>query len=360
MHIVLTILAFIAMLAITVAIHEGGHFVTAKLFKVHVHEFSIGMGPKLFQKKRKETTYSIRLLPVGGFVSMAGESVNSNIEADKDVPEEHKFCNQKYWKKLIILVAGVFMNFVLATILLSTVVLVNGKYSAPVTSVIESVSDDGGAKLAGLKPGDRITHITNNNGSDFSVSDILDIQMSNFSVEEGDILTITYERDGVTKTTTLVPTYNEDTKSYILGVVCASQEEHDVKWYTAPYYGIRYAIDNLVNTVKSFKILGANNGLKALSGPVGIAHITGSAVSSGILPYIYLIAIVNISIGFVNLLPLPVLDGGQVVLETIQRLARKRIPEKVTVLVSAATWIVLILLMLVITYNDIGNIITQT
>ena len=154
-----TILAFILLIGIIVFIHEFGHFITAKKFGVFVHEFSLGMGPLLYSKQGKETKYSLRLLPIGGFVSMAGENVNVEAEADKKVPKDRMFCNQKYWKKIIILSAGVIMNILLATLLFSGLLLNGGKYYAPVETYITGITENSPAEKAGFQIGDKVISV---------------------------------------------------------------------------------------------------------------------------------------------------------------------------------------------------------
>ena len=174
MHIILTIIAFIFLLGIIVLVHEFGHFITAKKCGIYVHEFAIGMGPTIFKKKGKETLYSIHLLPIGGFVSMAGEDVNSNLVADRKVTTDRLFCNKNYWQKLLVLLAGVTMNFILALVIYTTLVGISGYYVTPIQTTVTGLMENYPAEVAGIKVGDKITSIKVN-GQDFSVKTILQI-----------------------------------------------------------------------------------------------------------------------------------------------------------------------------------------
>ena len=173
MQTIINILVFFVILGAIVLIHELGHFLTAKLFGVYCAEFSIGMGPKLFSKKKGETDYQIRALPIGGYVAMAGEADQEDSELMKDVPYERTLKGIKTWKKCIIMLAGVFMNFVLALVLLI------GIYSfvevQTNTSEIGSVVKNNGAYNAGVQAGDTINKITIN-GEEHIIASFSDIQ----------------------------------------------------------------------------------------------------------------------------------------------------------------------------------------
>jgi len=356
MNLLITIAAFIFMLGVTVAIHETGHFLVAKLCNVYVHEYSIGMGPKLFEKQGKETKYQLRLLPIGGFVSMAGEDVNVQKAADKSVPEERKFYNQPYWKKICILVAGVTMNFLLAIIIFSLLLLHTGGYAAPVKATITGVRENSPAEKAGFEVGDKIIKIQRSDGASMKINSFFDMQV--FLYEETDQHSIIYtiERDGNQIDISVTQEYNAEEDRYIIGIQGTSTEIREVKWYNCIWYGIRYFIDTFLNLVTALKMLFMPNGFKQVSGPVGIASATGQVVANGFASYLNLVALLNVNIGMMNLLPLPVLDGGQIVLETIEKIRGKRISEKTKLVILEICWILLIGMMVAATYNDIKRL----
>lgn len=355
MTFILTILAFIFLLGIIVLVHELGHFIVAKSCGIYVHEFAIGMGPTLFKKKGKETIYSLHLLPIGGFVSMAGEDVNSNSEADKEISEDRLFCNKKYWQKILVLIAGVTMNFILALLICSILVGISGHYVEPIPTTVTDLMENYPAEEAGIQVGDTITAITVS-GQKFSVSNFNDMQIAHAAINTNEKVVYTIQRGEETLEIAVKPVYDEEEQRYMLGIYGSSEEIIDVKWYTTPYYGTRYAIDQFTTMIKSLKILFMPNGLQQLSGPVGIVEVTGEVVSYGFLSYIALIALLSMNVGFVNLLPLPVLDGGQVIIETIQVIIRRKFSRKVKGIIMAISWSVLVLLMVFVTINDIWKL----
>lgn len=348
--IVLKILAFIFLLGLIIGIHEFGHLLAAKLFKVHVHSYALGMGPRIFHKQIKETSYELRLLPVGGFVSMAGESVNPS-KNDEAVPEDRKYYNKKYWQKVIILLAGVVMNFILAIILFSCLVLKSG-YATPIKNTISEVTEYSAAYDAGIQPNDKIIAIHCDNKTT-KINTFFDITVAIIDATDKTNVVIDYERDGQLMSSDIKLQYNEEEDRYLIGIVGKADEIYEVKWYNAPYFGFRYFIDTLDQFWSSLRILFKPGGLKYLSGPIGIAQATSSAVSAGFIAYIYLIALISANVGIMNLLPLPILDGGQIVFETIQKITKKPIPEKVKLIVILISWLLIIALMVVVFRNDI-------
>ena len=226
MQTIINILVFFVILGAIVLIHELGHFLTAKLFGVYCAEFSIGMGPKLFSKKKGETDYQIRALPIGGYVAMAGEADQEDSELMKDVPYERTLKGIKTWKKCIIMLAGVFMNFVLALVLLI------GIYSfvevQTNTSEIGSVVKNNGAYNAGVQAGDTINKITIN-GEEHIIASFSDIQsvLSNENLQlDTDTVTmqIFLKRGNQNIEKTVEGKYNSESKSYVIGITAATKK----------------------------------------------------------------------------------------------------------------------------------------
>lgn len=349
-----TILAFIILIGLIVSIHEFGHFLTAKLFGVYVHEFSIGMGQQLFSKQGKETKYSLRLLPIGGYVSMAGENVNTEVEADKTITEDRKFYNQKYWKKIIILLAGVTMNFMLSWLIFSCIVLNLGGYVSPINTTLSGVMENSPAERAGFKVGDKITAIIVDEHR-INVDNFTDIHIATYDTD-GKELTWVIDRNGEVLELNAASEYNADEDRYMVGIQASADKIYEVKWYNAPYYGFRYMIDQGVGLIRSLRLLFLPGGMKQISGPIGIADVAGQAANSGILSYINLIALISLNVGIMNLLPLPVLDGGQIVIETFEKIFKRKMSEKFKFALMATCWILLLGLMFIATYNDIVRI----
>ena len=356
MNLLITAVAFIFMLGITVAIHETGHFIVAKLCNVYVHEFSIGMGKKLWEKKGKETKYQLRLLPIGGYISMAGEDVNVQKEADVAIPEDRKFYNQPYLKKIAVLIAGVAMNFLLAIVIMSLLLLHSGAYVAPVKTTITSVIPDSPAEHAGIQPGDKITKIIRSDGASMKIKSFTDMQIFLYGETDKAPITIIVDRDGEELSFEITQKYYAEEDRYLMGIQSQSTEIREVKWYNCLWYGARYAFDTLSQLVVSLRLLFLPKGYEQVSGPIGIATATNQVVSYGFLSYMNLVALLNLNIGLMNLLPLPVLDGGQIVIETFEKLRGKRINQKTKLHLLEACWVLLIGLMIVATFNDIKRL----
>lgn len=224
MQTLINIVVFILILGIVVLVHELGHFLTAKSFGVFCSEFSIGMGPKLFSRKIGETEYEIRALPIGGFVSMAGEADN-DIEEFKDVPIERTLKGISCWKKCVVFLAGVFMNFVLSlVILIGVYCFINVQTN---TSEIGTVNQNSPAMMAGLEAGDIISKVTCNGQENIiaSFSDLQDVLNNSNLKLNNDQLTLEVEivRDGKTMTKNVNAKYDKDSDSYVMGIKAATR-----------------------------------------------------------------------------------------------------------------------------------------
>ena len=317
MQTIINILVFFVILGAIVLIHELGHFLTAKLFGVYCAEFSIGMGPKLFSKKKGETDYQIRALPIGGYVAMAGEADQEDSELMKDVPYERTLKGIKTWKKCIIMLAGVFMNFVLALVLLI------GIYSfvevQTNTSEIGSVVKNNGAYNAGVQAGDTINKITINGEK------------------------------------TVEGKYNSESKSYVIGITAATKK---LTFIEAIRQGINQFIEYalLIFTTLGKLITDLTHTVSQLSGPVGIYTVTAQVTQSGSISTLWsLTALLSTNIGMFNLLPIPGLDGSQVLFALVEKIIRREIPTKMKYALQMAGLILAFGLMIFVTINDIGK-----
>ena len=314
MQTIINIIVFFLILGAIVLIHELGHFLTAKLFGVYCAEFSIGMGPKLFSKKKGETEYQIRALPIGGYVAMAGEADQEDNEIMKDVPYERTLKGIKTWKKCIIMLAGVFMNFVLALVLLI------GIYSfvevQTNTSEIGSVVKNKGAALAGIEAGDVINKIKINNEEHIiaSFSDIQEVlDNENLQLDTDTVnmkVGLTRNKHYLEKEVTAK--YNNETKSYVMGITAATKQ---LTFAEAIRQGINQFIEYalLIFTTLGKLITDMTHTVSQLSGPVGIYTVTAQVTQTGsISTLLSLTALLSTNIGMFNLLPIPGLDGSQV------------------------------------------------
>lgn len=357
MQTIINIIVFFLILGVIVLIHELGHFLTAKLFGVYCAEFSIGMGPKLFSKKKGETEYQIRALPIGGYVAMAGEADQEDNEIMKDVPYERTLKGIKTWKKCVIMLAGVFMNFVLALVLLI------GIYSfvevQTNTSEIGSVVKNKGAALAGIEAGDVINKIKINNEEHIiaSFSDIQEVLNNENLQLDTDTVTmkvgLTRNKHYLEKEVTAK--YNNETKSYVMGITAATRQ---LTFAEAIRQGINQFIEYalLIFTTLGKLITDMTHTVSQLSGPVGIYTVTAQVTQTGsISTLLSLTALLSTNIGMFNLLPIPGLDGSQVLFALIEKVIRREIPTRIKYALQMAGLILVFGLMIFVTVNDIGK-----
>lgn len=337
---------FIIILGLIVLVHEFGHYIFSKIFGVYVYEFSIGMGPKLLHYKKKggETEYCLRLIPIGGFVSLAGEDADDNTKIDDD----RKLYNKPVWQRLIIMVAGVMNNFIFAFLLLFIMALVYGSVSTK--PVISTVVKDLPAYEAGIREGDTILKINNHKVASFNEMQLY-IQTS-----KGEELTILLkDKDGILNEVKVKPNtiVDEDgNTSYIIGVSLDSKVKHGF------VNSLSYAGSTTVSlyklmlvTIKEIFVGGVS--VSDLSGPVGIYKVVDEQAKVGLQSIIYLTAYLSMNVGVINLLPFPAFDGGRVVFLIIEKIRRKPVSRKVEGIVNSVGFGLLILLMIYVTFNDV-------
>ena len=336
----MTIIYFILILGITITIHEFGHFIFAKKSGIHCYEFSIGMGPRLlkFNRKNDETDYCLRLFPIGGYVSMAGEQ----NDTDENVAKDKHFINKPWHQKLIVVLAGVTFNFLLAIVLLFIVGLINGvpSYKAQVGDVIAGSP----AALAGLQEGAIINKI---NDQKVASADMFTLYFQKANGKE-----ITLETDKGTYT--IKPSKNKDyTYGFKMGGVVEKGFIPALKYSFWKFYSL---IVQMIFVI-GYLITG-NLGLNNLAGPVGIYNIVGQSAEAGFINVVFLTALICINVGLINLLPFPAFDGFRAVLLIIEKITKKKINSKFETIVNGVGLVLLILLMIVITYNDILRLIS--
>ena len=338
------ILFAILFFGIIIALHEFGHFITAKLFGVRVNEFSIGMGPVLLKKKKGETQYSWRALPIGGFVSLEGE--------DEASDDPRAFGNQKAWKRFIVIAAGATINILLGLGLMCAMLGMEGEIP---TDTVSAVSPSMEQMENGIQPGDKVLRI--NNTRVFSARDLY----YDLYRDEDGIFDIVVKRDGETVELNGLPvsySAEEGFCDFIVGY-------KDV--------GVLNLLPGAVRETASMTkliwlslidMLRGQYGLKDLSGPVGTINIVAETATSAVktadyASILFILAFITVNIGIVNLLPLPALDGGRLLFIFIEIVVRRPVPKKFEAMVHAAGLILLLALMAFITFNDIFNLIKR-
>jgi len=342
----LTFIYFILILGVNVMIHEVGHLITAKMFNVYCKEFAIGMGPKLFSWKGKETTYSLRAFPFGGYVAMAGEE-----GVDVDIPHERTIKGIKHWQKIIVMLAGISMNVVLAVFIIVGLYIWQGQITVAPQPIIDGIVENSPAQAAGFQKGDRIVKIAFSDGSDLEPQDFYEV--ITYMQMYTDASTFTLERSGALIDITVTPRYLEDEKRYMVGLMIPPPTIQKINVIEAVGYGLVDVKDSLSTMVFAIGRMLRGIGLESVSGPIGIYQVTEQQASLGIANLFYLTAVISLNLAIFNLLPLPVMDGGRVVLIIYEVIARKPINEKVEQALMAVSVSLLILLMVLVTWQDI-------
>ena len=353
---VITVIIFLLVIGSIIIIHELGHFIAAKYFGVYCHQFSIGFGPKIWSYQGRETQYELRLLPFGGFVSMAGEEDQSDNENLKDIPFERTLKGAKTYQKVIIFLAGIFMNFVLTLVILFGMNLTVGRIPVQVAQIGDIVSESAADKY-GLEVNDVIKEITvEETGQTFPISSFQDIQLNQNKIKE-DLpyvtLIITVERNEQNHTVKLVSQFNEETQSYQLGVIQASTPMNFVDSVRYTFIGF-YRMSTSIFTSLGLLMTNFKETVTQLSGPVGIYSITKEVTQTGQIANVFrLIALLSVNIGIFNLLPIPGLDGCQVLFALAEKIIGREIPENFKITLQLIGFGLVIFLMLFVTYQDI-------
>ena len=332
-----TILITILIFAVIIFIHECGHFAAAKLCKVRVNEFALGMGPTLFHFEKGETRYALRLFPIGGFVSMEGEDGGSG--------DPRAFCNQKVWKRILIVCAGAFMNLVLGFIVVLLMTIPSDRLpSMTVAQFYENASTE----ATGLQAGDEILRV--NGRSIWVDSDLI----YTLSTDEDGVVDMVVRRDGEkVELSDVAFTTQDGTLVIDFTVQGVPANLPNVLSYS---FRKTASIGRLVWIAVGQLITGQSS-INELSGPIGTAQAIGQAASAGLSTVMYLFAFITINVGIFNILPVPALDGGRLIFLLFELITRRRIKPEHEAYVHFAGFVLLVLLIIFVSYHDIVNLI---
>lgn len=360
----MSVIIFLLILAAIIFVHEFGHFIAAKLSGVRVDEFAIGFPPRIFSVKKGGTNYSINLIPFGGYVKIHGESPTG--EDDENDPQS--LISKPKIIQAIIMFAGVFLNFVLAWLLLSIAFMIGAPVSEgqadvryienPEVTILEVLSDSP-AEEAGLATGDRILSLsaqeTKENPTLVEVQDFI-------ALNSGENIIVEYRRGEDVYETSVVPTEGLIPERGAIGVSLDTIGIARFPVHTALWQGAVFTYDLIVATFKFTFIfiknlfLPAVPALDSVVGPVGLAGLFGSAIDLGFVYLISLTAIISLNLGVLNLIPMPALDGGRILFILIETIKGSPIKPHIANLVNGIGFSLVIILMLVITYKDLFRI----
>lgn len=339
MDLFLQILYTVLILGFLIFIHEFGHFTVAKIAKIKVNEFSLGMGPAILKKQGKETLYSLRLFPIGGYVKMEGE--------DEESRSEGSFSEKPVWVRMLVVAAGALMNIILG--FLVTAILVTSSYRLPSTTVAE-FSDGALSVESGLCEGDTITKI---NGKKINI--YMDMSSALSRTYGNDSVDLEVLRDGKTVELKNVKFEQYEAADGIYALFPDFKVYAKEKTFLNTVHETFFRTVSFVTlTYESFgDLITGRASLRYLSGPVGTSEVIAEAAKSGWNSILYLIALISINLGVVNMLPLPALDGGRFLFLLIELIRRKPINQKYESMIHLVGMALLFLLMIVITFKDI-------
>ena len=339
----ISILAAIFVFGLLVMVHELGHFVTAKMTNMRVDEFAIGFGPKLWGYQSGETKYSIRAIPLGGFNRIAGMDMDED-EADAG---ERAYYNRPVWARMLVILAGSFMNFVLPLVIFFFIFMYSGIGTPSDEPVIGDVVAGHPAAEAGLMAGDRIVSINGNTVTEWKqLSELL-------SNGEGKVFKVVYEREGASHETRVIPQYEESQQKVVIGIISGVNVHQPTVAEAAAASAEKTAgiMKSMVNGLLSLVTGKADTA--ELSGPLGVAQMAGEVARVGIVPLFNFAAFLSLNLGIINLLPVPALDGGHFVTLCLEAVRGKPLQKETMYKVQLTGVVLLLSLMVFATVNDI-------
>ena len=341
-----SIIAFIIVIAVCVIVHEYGHYITARLLGVQVHEFAFGMGPAILQRKdRKGMLWSWRIFPVGGFCRLAGMGEEESGEA---VIPGMGFNEQPAWKRFFILLNGSAFNILLAVILMALFLWGHGVLDMDSTRIGE-IMPGFPAESAGLKIGDEVLAVNGQSTAKWRAMS----EMIRTEAAKSPELALKVRRNEETLTFTVNVPNNEEYGRPMLGV-SPSNVRYAFPQACRSSLSYTWNITKLMLQGLAEFVMGRQEA--EVTGPVGIASMSGRAMRSGFWDFLTFIAIIALNLGILNLFPIPALDGGRLLFTLLEMITRRRLPEKVEGWIHTAGFVVLISLMVLITCKDVYSI----
>lgn len=362
----MSVIIFILILGLLVFVHELGHFAVAKFFGVRVDEFGMGFPPRAVRLfKRGETEYTLNWIPFGGFVKIHGEDPLEHGEMDTDY--KRSLVSKKWWQQILVLIAGVTCNVILAWVLFSGAYMIGAPTPASTIDdpsrlknaqlMVLQVMPNTPAELAGLKTGDRVVKVVTPqailiNGTQESF--ITTIQ----NTKPGETAVISVLRGDESMDISLIPSSDITAGKQQIGVAIDVVGTYRTGFFKSLVEGAKSTYWGVVNTFKAFGNLFGDavqgkGSLSSITGPVGLAGLVGDAGKIGAVYVIILAAIISINLAIINILPLPALDGGRILFIIIEKIIRRPLPKKFVEYANTGGFFLLIGLMLVITVKDV-------
>jgi len=349
-----SILSFVVVLGVLIFFHEFGHFLVARLFGVGVEKFSLGFGPRLIGKKVGITDYRISAIPLGGYVKMVGEEPDAEIDPE-DIP--FSFTHKHVAKRMLIVAAGPVFNILLAVIIFFGIFFTSGTFVLKPS--VGSVKQGSPAFAAGLEKGDLITVI--NESAINSWDEMAEI----INASKGQKIKLAVRRGESTQKFSLAPEqvttkniFGEDVQRYIIGITASGDTySKELNLFQAFSESMiqTYRVTELMVVIIA-KLITGDISTDTLGGPIMIAQMAGDSAKAGIGSLISFIALISVNLAIINLLPIPVLDGGHLLFFSIEAVKGRPVSIKVREIAQQVGLFLLILLMILVFYNDISRI----
>ena len=356
----LVLIAFICMLGPLVFFHELGHYLVARLFGIPAEIFSIGFGRELIGwTDRQGTRWKVAWLPLGGYVKFVGDMTPASNPAEiESIPEHlrHKaFQLRPVWQRFIVVLAGPVANFVLAIVIFAAFFMTLG---APRTNIVGEVLPGTAAAAAGFKPGDKILAVAGHETPNFD--DIRSIVM----LRPGETVEVRFERSGrvdeipvLLKTDMVTDPFGQKFKRGLLGIAPTTGVLERVPVYRAVPEATRYTLQITRSMIDGLgQVISGRRGTEDVGGPIKIAQIAGQQASLGALPFVQLLALFSINLGFINLLPVPMLDGGHLFFYAVEAVRRRPLSARALDWAFRGGLAVILALMIFTTINDLGSL----
>ena len=349
---ILYVLLGLFLLGLLITVHEFGHFAAARLCGIPVKEFSIGFGPKLLQWKsqKHETQFSVRPIPMGGYCMFYGDTDDDPDGTAKDDPRNYN--NAAVWKRMVSVVSGPLMNMVLA---FAVAVVMMAVYGVAIdTPYVATVEPGQPAQMAGLEPGDVFVTVR---GQDVTGAGVMDVSNAIGDISQGEAVEMLIRRNGEERAFTIQPQYDAAEGRYMIGITI-QQGYTDLptgRVVPAAWNLCVQASTAVLDTLG--RLVTTGEGLDETSGPVGVVQLVAEQTQQGGLEmFLYLLVLISINLGLMNLLPIPGLDGSRLIFMLIEAIRRKPVEQRVEAMIHFGGYVLLLGLMLFFTFKDVVRI----